>query len=105
MDFCRKLMVPPDKKITLVKFDPADTHGYHDDQKTQARLEKTIKRLDELQNLLYAEKKRALLRKTYDALAPRGSFIIYQVTNELKQHATLFEHGDIWEVRRGSPSL
>ena len=26
------------------------------------------------------------------AQAPGGSFIIYQVTNELKQHATLFEH-------------
>ena len=40
------------------------------------------------------DKKRALLRKTYDALAPGGRFIIYQVTNELKQHATSFEHVD-----------
>jgi phospholipid N-methyltransferase len=45
-------------------------------------------------SILQIEKKRALLRKTYDALAPGGSFIIYQVTNELKQHATLFEHGE-----------
>jgi phosphatidylethanolamine/phosphatidyl-N-methylethanolamine N-methyltransferase len=45
-------------------------------------------------SILKIEKKRALLRKTYDALALRGSFIIYQVTNELKQHATLFEHGE-----------
>jgi phospholipid N-methyltransferase len=44
-------------------------------------------------SILKIEKKRALLRKTYDALAPNGIFIIYQVTNELKQHATLFEHG------------
>ena len=36
------------------------------------------------------EKKRALLRKTYDALKPDGKFIIYQVTNELRQHATVF---------------
>jgi phospholipid N-methyltransferase len=43
-------------------------------------------------SILKIEKKRALLQKTYDALAPGGSFIIYQVTNELKQHATLFEH-------------
>jgi phospholipid N-methyltransferase len=40
------------------------------------------------------DKKRALLGKTHDALAPGGRFIIYQVTNELKQHATLFEHVD-----------
>jgi phosphatidylethanolamine/phosphatidyl-N-methylethanolamine N-methyltransferase len=45
-------------------------------------------------SILKIEKKRALLRKTHDALAPDGSFIIYQVTNELKQHATLFEHGE-----------
>jgi phosphatidylethanolamine/phosphatidyl-N-methylethanolamine N-methyltransferase len=45
-------------------------------------------------SILKIEKKRALLQKTYDALAPGGSFIIYQVTNELKQHATLFQHAD-----------
>jgi phospholipid N-methyltransferase len=45
-------------------------------------------------SILKIDKKRALLQKTYDALAPGGSFIIYQVTNELRQHATLFEHTD-----------
>ena len=45
-------------------------------------------------SILNIEKKRALLQKTHDALADEGSFIIYQVTNELKQHATLFEHAD-----------
>jgi phospholipid N-methyltransferase len=45
-------------------------------------------------SILQIEKKRALLQKTYDALAPDGSFIIYQVTNELKQHAKLFLHAE-----------
>src|SRR5881409_3453981 len=45
-------------------------------------------------SILKIDKKRALLQKTHDALAPGGSFIIYQVTNELKQHAKLFEHTD-----------
>jgi len=45
-------------------------------------------------SILKIEKKRALLQKTHDALAPGGSFIIYQVTNELKQHATLFAHAE-----------
>ena len=45
-------------------------------------------------SILKIDKKRALLQKTHDALAPGGSFIIYQVTNELKQHATLFEHAE-----------
>src|SRR5947209_7619929 len=42
-------------------------------------------------SILEIDKKRALLKATYDALGPGGSFIIYQVTNELKQHATIFD--------------
>src|SRR6266849_10879046 len=45
-------------------------------------------------SILKIDKKRALLQKTHDALAPGGSFIIYQVTNELKQHATFFEYAE-----------
>jgi len=41
-------------------------------------------------SILEIEKKRNLLRQTHDALAPGGAFIIYQVTNELRQHATDF---------------
>jgi len=43
-------------------------------------------------SILDIDKKRALLQKTYDSVAAGGSFIIYQVTNELRQHATLFAH-------------
>jgi phosphatidylethanolamine/phosphatidyl-N-methylethanolamine N-methyltransferase len=45
-------------------------------------------------SILKIDKKRALLQKTHDALAPGGSFIIYQVTNELKQHATIFDEAE-----------
>ncbi len=45
-------------------------------------------------SILEIKKKRALLEKTYEALADGGSFIIYQVTNELRQHATLFHRAD-----------
>ncbi len=45
-------------------------------------------------SILEIEKKRALLERTYEALAPGGEFIIYQVTNELRQHATLFEKAE-----------
>jgi len=43
-------------------------------------------------SILKLDKKRALLQQTHDALAPGGRFIIYQVTNELRQHAKIFEH-------------
>jgi phospholipid N-methyltransferase len=45
-------------------------------------------------SILKIDKKRALLRKTYDALRQGGKFIIYQVTNELKQHATVFQSAE-----------
>ena len=45
-------------------------------------------------SILKKDKKRALLNKTHSALAPGGRFIIYQVTNELKQHATVFEEAE-----------
>lgn len=43
-------------------------------------------------SILEIKKKRALLQKTHDALVDSGAFIIYQVTNELRQHATVFDH-------------
>src|SRR5919198_3448004 len=45
-------------------------------------------------SILKIDKKRALLRKTYEALKPDGKFIIYQVTNELRQHATIFQRDE-----------
>ena len=45
-------------------------------------------------SILKIDKKRALLKKTYEALSPGGSFIIYQVTNELRQHATFFDEAE-----------
>ena len=45
-------------------------------------------------SILEISKKRALLEKTYEALADGGKFIIYQVTNELRQHAKLFERAE-----------
>jgi phospholipid N-methyltransferase len=39
-------------------------------------------------SILEPEKKREILRNTFDALRPGGEFIIYQVTNELRRHAT-----------------
>jgi len=41
-------------------------------------------------SILEIERKRNLLRETHDALGPGGAFIIYQVTNELRQHAIDF---------------
>lgn len=45
-------------------------------------------------SILEIKKKRALLQDTYDMLKAGGAFIIYQVTNELRQHATFFDRAE-----------
>lgn len=47
-------------------------------------------------SVLEVGKKRALLQKIHDCLspAPTSAFIIYQVTNELRGHATVFHCAD-----------
>ena len=56
-------------------------------------------------SILQIDKKRELLQKTHDALAPGGRFIIYQVTNELKQHATLFTEAESEYVLQNIPPM
>lgn len=102
----------PDAQLLLFELDPAFSrdlerqfandarvHVYNQDAATLPReLERRgIAHCDYILSgipfsILNIAKKRALLQKTHDALAPGGSFIIYQVTNELKQHAKIFAH-------------
>jgi len=56
-------------------------------------------------SILPIKKKRALLEKTYEALADGGRFIIYQVTNELRQHATIFEQAESQYVLQNIPPM
>jgi phospholipid N-methyltransferase len=56
-------------------------------------------------SILQIDKKRALLQQTHDALAPGGRFIIYQVTNELKQHAKVFERAESEYVLQNIPPM
>jgi phospholipid N-methyltransferase len=102
----------PDAQLLLFELDPAfsrdlerqfaDDPRVHVINQDAARLPHELKMRDIPHcdyilsgipfSILKIDKKRSLLQKTHDALAPNGSFIIYQVTNELKQHATLFAH-------------
>jgi phospholipid N-methyltransferase len=104
----------PDAQLLLFELDPAFSHDlerqFVDDQRVHvlnadaATLPYEMKKRGIVQcdyilsgipfSILKIDKKRALLKKTYDALAPGGAFIIYQVTNELKQHATFFDEAE-----------
>jgi PPK2 family polyphosphate:nucleotide phosphotransferase len=114
MDFSRKLMVPPDKKIKLAKYDAADTRGYTHDKKTADKLEKTIKRLDKLQYLFYAEKKKALLivlqgmdaagkdgtiRHVMSGVSPQGC----SVTSFKVPNSEELAHDFLWRIHKAVP--
>ena len=55
-----KLVVHAGQPVHLADWDPADTLGF-DKEAAQATNERSIARLDELQYLMYAEHRRALL--------------------------------------------
>ena len=114
MDFIRKLMVPPDKKIKLAKYDPADTLGHDDDHKSKARLDKTIKRLDDLQELFYAVRERALLiilqgmdasgkdgtiRHVMSGVSPQGC----SVTSFKVPNGEELAHDFLWRIHKAVP--
>lgn len=54
------IQIPPDEKIRLKDFDPDDT-GKYDKDEAKSETEKNIARLAELQEVMYAEGKHALL--------------------------------------------
>jgi PPK2 family polyphosphate:nucleotide phosphotransferase len=60
-NFTSELAVKPGHKVKLAKYDPGETLGWKKDHHTKASLDKTLKRIDELQYVLYAERKRAVL--------------------------------------------
>lgn len=61
MRFSEKLVVPPATKVKLADWDPDETFGFKKGPKAGRLTAKTIARLDDLQNLLWADKRHALL--------------------------------------------
>lgn len=60
-NYLNKLIVEPGRKVKLADFDPG-YHGKHESHEdAMPKLEATLQKMDELQYLLYAEKKHSLL--------------------------------------------
>lgn len=116
-NFTRELIVEPGKKhLKLSKWDPDDTFGWEKDHKMKASLEKNLKRLDQLQYLLYAEKKRALLvvlqgldaagkdgtiRHVMSGVNPQGC----HVTSFKKPSAEEASHDFLWRIHKAIPPI
>jgi PPK2 family polyphosphate:nucleotide phosphotransferase len=114
LNFSRKLAAPTDQKIKLDNYDPADTLGHQNDVKTEDKLEKTLKRLDELQDLFYAVKKRALLmvlqgmdaagkdgtiRHVMSGVSPQGC----SVTSFKVPNTEELAHDFLWRIHKAVP--
>ena len=61
MDFIDKLTIKLGRKVKLSQFDPDETFGWVKGSKAKKSLAEALTRLDKLQCVLYAERKRALL--------------------------------------------
>lgn len=115
MDFVKKLMMEPGRKVRLSHFDPDETFGYAKDTKTKKTLEKQLSQMDSLQDLLYAENKHALLivlqgmdaagkdgtiRHVMSGVNPQGC----QVTSFKVPSHEEAEHDFLWRAHLATPA-
>jgi PPK2 family polyphosphate:nucleotide phosphotransferase len=113
-NFSRELMVPPGQKVKLADWDPENTLGWQKGHKMKANLSRALARLDTLQYLLYAERKRALLivlegrdaagkdgtiRHVMTGCNPQGC----HVTSFKKPSAEETSHDYLWRIHRAVP--
>ena len=108
-----RLLVEPGKAVMLADWDPADKLGFKKDG-DEAELAKSIARLDELQYLMYAERRHALLIvvQGMDAAGKDGA-IRHVMTGFNPQgcRVTPFktptpqeaDHDFLWRVHRAAP--
>jgi PPK2 family polyphosphate:nucleotide phosphotransferase len=112
----RKLMVEPGQKVRLAKIDPDSTDGVKNKAEAEGHLKKNIARLAQLQYLLYAEKKRAVLivfqamdaggkdgtiRHVMSGLNPQGC----RVTPFKAPAGEEREHDFLWRVHKATPAF
>lgn len=115
MNLWKKLVIPPGTRVKLGDRNPEETLGYKKDEATEVAVAKSIRRLDELQYLLYAEHRHALLvvLQGMDASGKDGT-IRHVMTGLNPQgcRVTAFKaptpeeagHDFLWRVHRAVPS-
>jgi len=115
MNFSKEFAVKPDKKVKLSRYDPDYTAGFKDKSDAEELLQKKIARLDALQNLLFAERKHALLvvlqamdsggkdgtiRRVMSGVNPQGC----KVTSFKVPSAEEISHDFLWRVHHAVPA-
>jgi PPK2 family polyphosphate:nucleotide phosphotransferase len=116
MYFSKELQVEPGKKVDLSKWDADDTLGWQKNRKMELSLAKAIAKLDSLQYVLYAERKRALLivfqgldaagkdgtiRKVMSSVNPQGCRVTSFKAPSVEEAA----HDYLWRVHAAVPPI
>ncbi len=114
--FTRELVVKSGHKVKLAKYDPAHTLGWKKDRKMKASLQKALERIDSLQYVLYAERKRAVLvvlqgldaagkdgaiRHVMSGVNPQGCYVTSFKVPSPEEAA----HDFLWRVHKAVPGF
>lgn len=114
MNLSRKFIVKPGVKVRLCEWDPDDTEGIAGQKKADNVLADNVRRLAELQYLLYAENKRSVLivlqamdaggkdgtiRHVLGPLNPQGCKVISFKTPTQEE----LEHDFLWRIHKAAP--
>jgi len=115
MDFRKKLVVRPGSKVRLGKWDADETLGISKGEVEASKLAKAVAQLDDLQYVLYAEKRHALLvvmqaldaggkdgtiRHVMSGLNPQGC----RVTSFKKPSEEEARHDFLWRIHKAVPA-
>jgi len=115
MRFSEKLVVPPGTKVKLADWDPDETFGFKKGSKVERLTAKSIDRLDDLQNLLWASKEYAVLivlqspdaggkdgtiRHVMSGMSPQGC----RVTAFKAPTPEELQHDFLWRVHKVVPA-
>jgi PPK2 family polyphosphate:nucleotide phosphotransferase len=110
----QRFLVPPDTPVTLSDYDPGYSGGYQTKGETKAELKRNGKRLQELQEVLWAEGKHALLiilqamdaggkdgtiKHVMRGVNPQGC----QVTSFKVPTEEELDHDYLWRVHKATP--
>jgi PPK2 family polyphosphate:nucleotide phosphotransferase len=109
-----RFLVAPGRKVALSDHDPADTAGWKQGDAFDKSLQRNLSRLEDLQYLMYAENRRALLiilqamdaggkdgliRHVITAFNPQGCTVTsFKVPTEEEA-----EHDFLWRIHRAVP--
>lgn len=114
MNYRKQFQVSPGQRIQLSEIDPSFSDEAEDKKSARRRIKTLLKRMDELQFLLYAEQKRSMLiclqapdaagkdgviRHVFTAMNPQGCRVV-----PFKQPSSLeAAHDFLWRIEANTP--